>query len=181
MLATAVLHHWGLDALGDYGLLWSQREAESSGCQASPSCSLSWGCSSPWCLLLFSPSQELQKQKTIKRRKRRVNSSMKMMACIYSSSFPCQSLRCLSGCGNITIMHKRLWMLRDQEVQPSISQVQSVSPREARRAAESPAKNSRWKPVQNSCPDCILSWNVWLLGAEMKVIQFQAQQDGFHT
>lgn len=77
-------------------------------------------------------------------------------------------------------MHKHPWMLRDQEVQPSSSQVQSVSPREARRAAESPDKNSRRKPVQNECPDCILSWNVWLLGAEMKVIQFQEQRDGFY-
>lgn len=179
--ATAVLHHWGLEALGDYGLLWSQREAEGSGCQPSPSCSLSWGCSSPWCLLLF--FRELQKQKTIKRRKRRVNSSMKMMACIirHGASFPCQSLLCLSGCDDLTIMHKHLWMLRDQEVQPCISQVQSVSPREARRAAESPAKNSWRKPVQNECLDCILSWNVWLLGAELKVIQFQEQRDGFHT
>lgn len=149
--ATAVLHHWGLDALGAYGLLWSQREAEGSGFQASPSCSLSWGCSSPWCLLLFSRSRELQKQKAIKQRKRRVNSSMKMTACMigHGYSVPCQSLRYLSGCGDITIMHKHLWMLRDQEVQPSISQLQSIHPREARRAAESPAKNSRRKPVQN--------------------------------
>lgn len=90
--ATTVLYHWGLDDLGDCGLLWSQREAEGSGCQASPSCSLSWGCSSPWCLLLF--SRELQKQKTIKRRKRSVNSSMKVMVCIigHGASFPCQSL-----------------------------------------------------------------------------------------
>lgn len=65
------------------------------------------------------------------------------------SSFPCQSLHYLSGCGDITVMHKHLWMLRDQEVQPSISQVQTVSPREARRAAECPAKNSRREPVQN--------------------------------
>lgn len=52
-------------------------------------------------------------------------------------------------CGDITIMHKHLWMLRDQEVQPSISQVKSVNPREARRAAESPVKISRQKSVQN--------------------------------